>query len=145
MSFNNTSTSQTIYTRVVNRNSSNCFADGSFTLGITDLPIPTQPVDYEICDDDTDGSDINGFVSSFLLSTKDAEILGGLDPTQYEVSYHTTLSGAQTDNATDAIDKNNLYTNTSVNTQQIFVRVENTINADCNLSLIHISEPTRPY
>ncbi|MFD2568992.1 T9SS type B sorting domain-containing protein, partial [Pseudotenacibaculum haliotis] len=68
----------------------------------------------------------------FLLNTKDAEILGTLDPTQYNVSYHTTLTGAQTDSSTDVIDKANPYTNATVNTQQVFVRVENVDNVDCN-------------
>ena len=134
--FNNTSPTQTIYARVVNRISSNCFADNSFTISVTGLPIPTQPTDYEICDDDTDGDDTNGFLQNFLLSTKDAEILGALDPAQYNVSYHTTLTGAQTSSTTDVIDKDNPYTNITVNTQEVFVRVENVDNRDCNNSAL---------
>ncbi|MFY0632107.1 MAG: choice-of-anchor L domain-containing protein, partial [Flavobacteriaceae bacterium] len=130
--YTNGAPAETIYARVVNRNSRNCFADGSFTIEVTGLPVATQPIDYEICDDATDGDDTNGFLNGFLLSTKDAEILGTLDPAQYSVSYHTSLIGAQTSNATDAIDKNNPYTNTVVNTQQIFIRVENVDNVSCN-------------
>ena len=134
VAYSNTSPSQTIYARVVNRNSVNCFADNSFTIEVTGLPIPTQPTDYEICDNDTDGDDTNGFVQTFMLVTKDTEILGTLDPAQYTVSYHTTLTGAQTSAMTDVINKNLDYTNTTANTQQIFVRVENVDNANCNSS-----------
>ncbi|MEQ6122717.1 hypothetical protein AAON49_00785, partial [Pseudotenacibaculum sp. MALMAid0570] len=124
---------QTIYARVMNRNApSACFDVTSFSLAVTGLPVPVQPVDYEICDDTTDGDDTNGFVGSFLLNTKDTEILGTLDPAQYSVSYHTSLTGAQTSSSTDVIDKNNPYTNISANTQPIFVRVENVDNVACN-------------
>ncbi|MEQ6122595.1 choice-of-anchor L domain-containing protein, partial [Pseudotenacibaculum sp. MALMAid0570] len=130
--YNNTNPTETIYARVVNRNSNNCVADGSFTIEVTGIPVPVQPVDYEICDDATDGDDTNGFVGSFLLNTKDTEILGTLDPAQYSVSYHTSLTGAQTSSSTDVIDKNNPYTNINANTQPIFVRVENVDNVACN-------------
>ncbi len=129
---NNTSPTETIYARVVNRNSTNCIADGSFTIEVTGIPIPTAPIDYEICDNADDGDDTNGFVDRFLLSTKDVEILGSLDPAQYNVSYHTTLVGAETSNSTDVINKNVLYTNTIINIQPIYVRVENVGNVDCN-------------
>ena len=132
--FSNTSPSQTIYVRVVNRNSTNCAADNSFTIGVTGQPLPEQSTDYVICDNDSDGDDTDGFVQTFMLVTKDLEILGTLDPAQYSVSYHTTLVGAQTDALTDVIDKNVDYSNTTANSQQIFVRVENTDNPDCNSS-----------
>ena len=128
----NTNSFETIYVRVLNKESSSCYVDGSFNIQITNLPIPTQPTDYQICDDGSDGDDTNGFVQNFILSSKDNEILGSLDPTQYTISYHTSLIGAQTNNSTDVINKFNPYSNTSVNTQQVFVRIENIDNTDCN-------------
>ena len=128
----NTDPFETIYVRVLNKDSSSCYVDGSFNIQITNLPIPTQPTDYQICDDGSDGDDTNGFVQNFILSSKDNEILGSLDPTQYTISYHTSLIGAQTNNSTDVINKFNPYSNTSVNTQQVFVRIENIDNVDCN-------------
>jgi gliding motility-associated-like protein len=128
----NTNSFETIYVRVLNKESSLCYTDGSFNIQITNLPIPTQPTDYQICDDGSDGDDTNGFVQNFILSSKDNEILGSLDPTQYTISYHTSLIGAQTNNSTDVINKFNPYSNTSVNTQQVFVRIENIDNTDCN-------------
>ena len=130
--YNNTNIIETIYVRVTNRDSSNCYIDGSFIIQITSLPVPIQPIDYEICDDNSDGDDTNGFVQNFLLSSKDNEILGSLDASQYTISYHTSLIGAQTNNSTDVINKFNPYSNTSINSQQVFVRVENIDNTACN-------------
>ena len=65
----NTSTNPTIYVRIHNIDNPNCFAITEFKLKVTDVPEPTQPINWRKCDDDTDG------ISSFLLNTKDAEIL----------------------------------------------------------------------
>ena len=124
--------SQTIYARVHNKNAPNaCFAITDFQLTVTDLPIPQNPTEYRVCDNTSIGSDTDGFVNDFILSTKDVQILGALDPLQFNVSYHTTLAGAQSDATTDVIDKTTNYTNTTINTQQIFVRVENKDNTTC--------------
>ncbi|TCP26819.1 gliding motility-associated-like protein [Tenacibaculum skagerrakense] len=123
---------QDIFVRVQNKDAPNaCYAITQFTLSITALPSPSQPTDYEVCDDVANGGDTDGFYNDFLLSTKDSEVLGGLDPTLFNVSYHTTLSGAQTDNATNAIDKNNPYRNATINEQTIYVRIENVANTNC--------------
>ena len=127
--FNN----QTIYARMHNITAPNaCYDIKKFTLAVTGNPTPQTPTNYEQCDDTSIGTDTDGFISTFLLNTKDAEILGPLDPAVYEISYHTTLSGAETDKNTDVIDKNIPYSNTSVNSQLIYVRVENINNTACN-------------
>ena len=123
---------QTIYARVHNKNAPNsCFALTNFSLSITGTPAPQTPVPYEICDDLASGTDTDGLVTSFLLATKDAEILGTLSATQYTISYHTSLLDAQTSSTTNPIDKDNPYQNTSANTQQVFIRVENNDNTNC--------------
>ncbi|AUC15603.1 hypothetical protein BTO06_10800 [Tenacibaculum sp. SZ-18] len=123
---------QDIFVRVHNKDASDaCFATTQFTLSISAIPTPTQPTNYEVCDDAVNGGDTDGFFNDFILSTKDSEILGTLDPTVYSVSYHTTLSGAQTDSTTDAINKNNPYRNININEQLIYVRVENIFNSGC--------------
>ncbi|WP_435414737.1 PKD domain-containing protein, partial [Polaribacter aestuariivivens] len=122
---------QTIFARVQNKNASEaCFEITSFELNVNDLPVPTQPTDYRICDDTASGSDTDGIIETFLLSSKDSEILGSLDASLYNITYHTTLTGAQTDNTTDAIDKNTNRTVT--NSERIFVRIENVNNTSCN-------------
>ncbi|MGJ8745863.1 immunoglobulin domain-containing protein, partial [Polaribacter sp.] len=127
----NTASTQTIYARVQNIRAPNaCFAITEFELEVTNEPEPIQPSVYRLCDDTTSvGGDTDG-ISSFRLNTKDAEVLGTLDPAQYNVSYHTSLADAQTSSATNPIDKNNGYEVTS--SQQVFVRVENVDNTNCN-------------
>ncbi len=130
--------SEVFYVRVHNKNAPNtCYDITQFNLSITAIPEPIQPSDFEVCDDTVSGGDTDGFYNNFILSTKDNEILGSLPPTQYNVSYHNTLIGAQTDSTTDVIDKNAPYRNTSVNEQIIYVRVENNTNTLCN----SISDP----
>ena len=124
--------SQTIFARVHNTAAPTaCFDITNFVLQVTDLPVPQDPTVYDVCDNTSVGTDTDGFVNDFLLSTKDAEILGTLDPTQFNVSYHTTLTGAQTSATTDVIDKTVNYTNIVANSQPIYVRVENTDNTTC--------------
>jgi gliding motility-associated-like protein len=122
---------ETVYVRKRNRNATNCYTDTSFKVLNFDNPVGQTASDYEVCDDAANGGDTDGFYNDFLLSTKDGEVLGGLDPTLFNISYHTTLSGAQTDNSTDAIDKNNPYRNATINEQTIYVRIENVANTNC--------------
>ncbi|MDY0779916.1 T9SS type B sorting domain-containing protein [Tenacibaculum sp. IB213877] len=125
--------SQTIFARIHNIDAPDaCYDTTQFNLVVTGYPQPSQPTDYAECDDTANGGDTDGFFNNFILSTKDIEVLGSLSPTQYSVSYHTTLTGAQTDALTDVIDKNNPYRNTTANQQTIFVRVENVDNPNCS-------------
>ena len=119
----NTSLNPTIYARVHNVNNTTCYTTVDFKLKVTDTPTPTQPSVYRICDDTASGSDIDG-ISSFLLNTKDAEILTGVtNPGEYTISYHTLLVDAQTSSTANAIDKDTDYQVTT--SQRVYVRIEN--------------------
>ena len=129
----NTGSTRTIYARVQNRNAPNaCPAFTTFTIAVTGFPVPETPTDFPLCDNTYVGSDTDGFIDDFILENKDAEILGDdLNAAQYIVSYHTTPSGAETSATSDVIPKTANYTNTTANTQPIYVRVENRNNAAC--------------
>ena len=124
----NTSSPEIITVRVSNNDTANgtgtCAVESTFTLTVSDF---TSAVDitYALCDNADDGDDTNGFVT-FQLDTRDIEILGTQDPTQFSVSYHS--------NPTDAMNGDNplpnAYPNTT-NTQIIYARVENNDNPDC--------------
>lgn len=129
--FSSPSVNETIYVRKRNISANHCFTEGSFRILSFDNPVGQTATNYESCDDAANGGDTDGFFNDFLLSIKDSEVLGTLDPTQYSVSYHTTLGGAQTNSTTDAIDKNNPYRNITANEQLIYVRVENIANTNC--------------
>jgi gliding motility-associated-like protein len=127
----NTSENPTIYARIHNSNNTTCFTVIVFKLKVTDVPVPTQPAVYRLCDDTTSGSDTDQ-KSSFLLNTKDAEILASVtNPTEYIISYHTDLIGAQTNTITTTIPKDIDYEVTL--SQRVYVRIENNNNADCNV------------
>jgi len=121
---------QTIFVRAQNILAPTiCFDTTSFQLTVGNQPLPSQPTDYEFCDNDSDGDDTDGTVQDFLLSTKDNEILTGLDASLYTVSYHLSSDDANTN--TNPIDKNSLYENTTPNSQTIYVRVQDDNNASC--------------
>ena len=127
----NAGSSQTIFARIHNKNYNTCFDVADFNITVTGLPVPETPSDYAFCDNISVGSDTDGFVNDFILESKDVEILGTLDPNQYNVSYHTSKNGAQTNASLDVIDKTSNYKNTTVNAQPIYVRVENVDNTAC--------------
>ncbi len=122
--------SQTIYARVQNKKAPNaCFAITDFILEVNDLPIPVQPTTYRICDDTESGSDTDGIVNTFVLSSKDDEIYGNLNQSQYTITYHTTQIGAENKDINSIIDKNSNFSVT--NSTTVFVRIENKDNTDC--------------
>ncbi|WP_439130954.1 T9SS type B sorting domain-containing protein [Polaribacter sp.] len=122
--------SQTIYARVQNKNAPNaCFAITDFILEVNNLPSPVEPTPYRICDDNESGSDTDGVVNTFILNTKDDEILGTLNKQQYDITYHTSQLGAETNDSTTLIDKNANFSVT--NSRTVFVRIENKDNTDC--------------
>ncbi|RKE99114.1 choice-of-anchor L domain-containing protein, partial [Ichthyenterobacterium magnum] len=108
----NTSNNQIIYVRLEANSSAACYNTATLELVVNPLPNPIVPIDYEVCDDDNDG------FSSFDLTLKDTEVLNG--QTGMTVSYYETLSDAQA--GVDALTSP--YNNTAINTQSIFVRLE---------------------
>ena len=119
----NTSNNPTIYARIHNSNNTTCFTTVEFKLKVTDTPVLTQPTVYRLCDDTASGSDTDE-KSSFLLNTKDAEILTDVtNPGEYTISYHTDILDAQTSSTTNAIDKDADYQITT--SQRVYVRIEN--------------------
>jgi gliding motility-associated-like protein len=126
----NTPGSQIIYARVHNKNAPEaCFDITDFRLVITNLPIAVQPEPYRICDDLESGSDTDGKINTFLLNTRDSEVLGTLDTNQYDISYHTTQNGADTNDVSTVIPKDSNHSVTS--SQTLFVRVQNKDNPAC--------------
>ncbi len=95
------------------------------TVIISETPTANTPTNYMICDDDTDGDNENGIVQSFLLSSKDNEILGIQDSNQYDVFYYDDV------NLTNIINKTLDYENITANTQTIYAKIFNKKNDSC--------------
>ncbi|WP_229720453.1 choice-of-anchor L domain-containing protein [Winogradskyella helgolandensis] len=120
--YTNTETpEQEIYVRVTN-DATGCYALVDFTIIVHPLPEVVAVTDFIQCELFTDG------VDSFDLTTKDEEVLNGQDPTQFIVSYHSSLADAEA--GTNGLVSS--YTNLS-NPQQIFVTITNNITG-CSIS-----------
>ena len=100
-----------------------CYRIVEVVLVVNPSPQPTQPDNYEICDDDYDG------FAQFDLSSQNSIILGDIDETTVTLSYH--LSQDDADTGANPIDSTVLFTNT-INPQTIFIRLENNITACFN-------------
>jgi len=94
----------------------NDLAIDDLSLGINSTPPPViTPDDIEACDELEDGVEI------FDLTTQIPSILNGLDPSEFEISFHTTLIDAE--GSFNAIDTPDAYINVG-SPETIYVRVE---------------------
>lgn len=124
--FGSTENPQTIYARVDNNDNPNCYATTTFELSVFITPTIVLINDLDVCDDGSDGDSMNGFTST-NLSDFNAGILGSQDETLYTISYHPSQQDAD-DNTNSHPDT---YINTTANTEEIFIRIENNANTDC--------------
>ncbi|MEZ4795883.1 MAG: T9SS type B sorting domain-containing protein [Flavobacteriaceae bacterium] len=123
--FTNSSNPQTIYVRLTNT-ITECFDVSEFQLDVSLGPDFAVPTDFETCDDYNDGDATNG-QTIFDLASKNAELLNGQNPLDINISYHLSLADAEA--SANALP--NLYYNTTPFIQQIFVRLESSINTNC--------------
>jgi gliding motility-associated-like protein len=131
--------SQTIYIRVTSTTST-CFQIIPLQLIVNPTPEATEPADYELCD-------YTGAVGQepFDLTTRIAEILGGISPATHTVSFYTSLSDAQA--PTGAIT--NLTAYPAGPFQTLYVRVETTATGcfdivELNLVVNPLPNSTQP-
>ena len=108
-----TATSHTIIARLAYI-STGCSTTYPFELIINPLPIANQPMDLEACDDTS-----NDTFEIFNLTSQNADVLQGQNPSIYLVSYHNTLLDSQSGENPLPEDYN------SQNNETIIVRVTN--------------------
>ncbi|SDX27519.1 gliding motility-associated C-terminal domain-containing protein [Lutibacter oricola] len=118
---NTTANSQTIYVSVENNTTGCRKADISFDVIVNPLPFANTVSNLVLCDNLDDGNNTNGLVQSFDLESQTSTILGTQPSTDFTVTYHTSLTDAETGTAPQASP----FTNTIANSQTIYVRVEN--------------------
>ncbi|WP_044399153.1 T9SS type B sorting domain-containing protein [Lacinutrix sp. Hel_I_90] len=112
---------QTIHIRLDDTNTG-CFSVMPLNLVVNALPVIIMIPDYEVCDDAADGDDTNGF-TEFDLTSQDTFIINGQPDTT--IAYFE--SQADADANTNVILNPTTYTNITVNTQVIYIRLENTM------------------
>ena len=114
---------QTVYVRVED-DINGCVLFTELELIVYDSPLLETPDPLVLCDLGSDGEEV------FDLTQAEMQILDGLDPALYDITYHETLMQAM-DNM-GAIGNPTAYTNQG-NPQTIYVRVTDPSNmADCN-------------
>jgi len=114
---------QTIYVRVESSTiATDCATFVELILNVNPEPqITTADIltPLEVCDNDADG------LATFDLPVKETEILNGLDPALYTITYYLNMADAET--PSNPIASPNAFVNTTPNTQIIWVRVEDNI------------------
>ena len=126
MPYQNINNPQEIFVRIDNNGYTDCFDTTSFFIEVFDSPTANPINNWEICDDNTDGSDTNG-QRDFDLSTLNAIVLGTQNSLQNIITYHN--SQADADAGVNPLP--NSYYNTTPNIETIFVRIENIAYSDC--------------
>lgn len=114
--------SETIFIRIENVNNTECFNTISFEVSLTVVEVGVLD-DIEECDADSNGSAL------FDLTENETNALDGADPADYTVTYYLTQADA--DVPENEVPFPATYQNVNNNPQEIFVRVENNVNADC--------------
>jgi len=110
---------QTIFVRIEDLGGI-CFALEDFTINYSQ-PFVGELIDEAFCDGDS-----NGVVIVNLPELKDTEVLNGLDPLLYEITYHNTLTDADTD-----INPLPGIYNATAPVETIFVRIESIFDQLC--------------
>ena len=122
---------QTIYVRVESATiTTDCATIVPLVLIVNDTPQIEDPTPLQVCDDNTDG------FAQFDLTSKNAEILDGLDATQYTVSYYGTQADANA--PINMIATPAAYTNTTAFNQTLWVRVDDTANGCYKLTTLDL-------
>jgi len=114
-----TTTTTTIYVSVANSNNQSCAEFTEFDVVVNCTATATMPPDMIVCDDIT-----NNGVEIFDLTSQEALILNGLDPTLYTITFHTSLANANGD--INAIPTPTAYSGGP--NQVIYVRLESNID-----------------
>ena len=124
---------QTIYVRVEDTTiTTDCFSYVELLLLVNDVPqINTEPSSLEVCDDDTDG------LGLFDLSLSNEEVLNGLDPLDFTITYYESPENAE--NTENPITTPFAYTNITPFNQTVWVHVENNTTGCYNTSSIELT------
>jgi gliding motility-associated-like protein len=111
------------YVRIDDSTQETCYDTTTFEVSLDAVPVANTIADYRLCDDIS-----NNGAESFDMLSRNAEILGAQDPTQFTIEYFTTAAEADLGSnggATPVAD------NYSSGGQTIYARIENNDNPTC--------------
>ncbi|PQJ17185.1 T9SS type B sorting domain-containing protein [Nonlabens tegetincola] len=116
-----TTATQAVTATVINPLNPQCFEQITINFVVYETPVAHPVQDDIVCDDfSNDGSEV------FDLTVYNSQVLLGQNPTDFSISYHSSLSNAQSNN--NALPFS--YTS-SVTSETVFVRIENNLNPNC--------------
>ncbi len=139
-SYANVSNPETIFVRLNNPRSPDCFDTESFDISVDDIAVVQNPVqDNIICDDPSnDGIAVFDFTPNALLATG--------SQTDVSVTFHNSLADAQT--GENPISNSENYTNIS-NPETIYLRIIQDQDDECfsltSFVLQIFEQPTVPF
>jgi gliding motility-associated-like protein len=110
----------TFFAKIYNNENVNCYSITSFKVTLLHQLVAGQPMDYTICEAPYDG------IAQFNLVQKNNEVLNGLDPSRFVITYHDDYNEAVAD--TGALPF--LYTNSNPQ-ETLFARLENSTDPTC--------------
>ncbi len=120
LNYQNASNPQTIYIRVENKLSSNCYdASQSFQIGLYKMPTANQPPNLYQCDAGNDN------IESFDLTPQSSLVLGNQMASDYTITYHNSQNDA--DFGLNPLTMIQLV----FNAKTIYVRIENKLSSTC--------------
>ncbi len=124
---------QIVYIRIESSTvATDCATFLDVLLVVNDVPqINTESSSIEVCDDDTDG------FALFDLSLSNDEVLNGLDPSEFTITYYESAENAE--NAENPIVTPFAYTNITAFNQVVWVHVENNTTGCYNTSSIELT------
>ncbi|PNQ73330.1 hypothetical protein C1T31_07365 [Hanstruepera neustonica] len=109
------------YELIIDLNTGDCERlEGEAIVDYFEIPVANPVTDFIVCDDDNDG------VWNFDLTTKDIEVMGSQDPTDFSVHYFESQLNAD-NNENEVIG---FFANTMAQTT-IYARIHNVNNPNC--------------
>jgi gliding motility-associated-like protein len=118
----------TVYARI--QNGASAFSVSCFETVAVDIIVDTgitatQPDDLIICDTDNDG------LANFDLTVVEPQVLNGLTPSQFTISYHLTAADA-TSNTNPIATPSNYPISVAYTAETIYVRMQDNNPSGCN-------------
>jgi len=112
--------------RIHNNGFIDCFDTTSFFIEVFDTPTANPFGDFEVCDDNSDGNNMDGQTTIDLLEISTL-VLGSQDGSLYDITYHSSQLAA--DSGTGDLPFS--YYNLTSNVEVIYIRIENILNTSC--------------
>ncbi|RYY72887.1 MAG: T9SS type B sorting domain-containing protein, partial [Gammaproteobacteria bacterium] len=130
--------SQTVYVYAETGTTPNCSTQNSFTVAIVQPPVPVQPADIRLCDDNADG------IRCFNLTAVGAQVTAG--NANLQVAFYLTATDAQQNNHINEITALSNYCTISAGHQTVYISVWDVAAPTCRaVTQLELYVDPRPF